>query len=62
MELTACFSSDLTRRLPPCRLLLKLSIVRMISFILFFFERFSSRRYCSGELNHSPYFLRHCSQ
>ena len=37
-----CFSSDLTSFLPPCRLLLKLSIVRMISFILFFFVRLSS--------------------
>ena len=57
-----CFSSDLTSFLPPCRLLLKLSIVRMISFILFFFVRFNSRKYCKGELNHTPYLRRHCSQ
>ena len=43
-----CFSSDLTSFLPPCRLLLKLSIVRMISFILFFFVRFNSRKYHYG--------------
>ena len=29
--------------------------------ILFFFVRLSSLRYWSGELNHSPYFRRHCS-
>ena len=29
--------------------------------ILFFFVRFSSLRYCNGELNHSPYFRTHCS-
>merc|ERR1740133_355842 len=52
-----CFSSDLTSFLTPCRLALKLSIVLIISFILFFFVRLSSLRYWSGELNHSPYFM-----